>query len=734
MTWREVNTPIHAVHTSEAKARCGEVSPPGRPVHTAEQQLRRNDGEKRPRRLSGRCNIRAQRTPLTSRGIRFYINLINCASCDVLGVSCFMASVNTGGLRLVRCPKCYNILPEPPNVEVYKCGGCDTILRVKIRPSNGQNVATKQVRQDSDDFSVATTASNGVHPQKKDIAFSGATMDRSRTPDAPSTDTEHASNGTSSNDNGHAMSVENNASEVADTDNKEDCNLDGQNTSGRIEGPSEEIPPNANGMDIDSDKEETYNVEGSAENSEDCRVRGGGDIDTECNLSSPEHELPLHQESKSDSELKEATKTEDEATKKGHLVRVQSRSCDLRESHRASAGSSMDFHSARTSLQSKSFRASEPLQSKIMKTVDELRGDLSEFFSKPEEEGEDDDDRKPKTAAYPPRPSKQDGYSKPRAPFTSSVPLTAYHPAAKHSGHVSRLSRSGQVPPPPHHHRELSSLRYRRRRRAYSCCHSDQMETMRRPCSHDCCHYHSCRPPPCHHHDRPWKSQEGAMQRPPVQETTRRRAPPRHHCRPVLRGAPFVVCSGCNRLVQLPTDFAVPSKGTRRLQCGSCSEILSYSYRDPAKKKLQSPSGDGEECQYSTDDYEIHQAAGDADPFSYSEEYGVISYSTEEEQQPLHVSRNSSFDTVDDERSAKLHRLMGYSSASELLRLRRSPDLYESFGERTPAARTSDTKGKAICVADEDEHPSAKVRRGRGLPLPGILKKGIHGLESLKLR
>ncbi|EAZ26823.1 hypothetical protein OsJ_10740 [Oryza sativa Japonica Group] len=619
MTWREVNTPIHE----------------------AEQQLRRNDGEKRPRRsgekfsddldeqgtdmLSGRCNIRAQRTPLTSRGIRFYINLINCASCDVLGVSCFMASVNTGGLRLVRCPKCYNILPEPPSVEVYKCGGCDTILRVKIRPSNGQNVATKQVRQDSDDFSVATTASNGVHPQKKDIAFSGATMDRSRTPDAPSTDTEHASNGTSSNDNGHAMSVENNASEVADTDNKEDCNLDGQNTSGRIEGPSEEIPPNANGMDIDSDREETYNVEGIAENSEDCRVRGGGDIDTECNLSLPEHELPLHQESKSDSELKEATKTEDEATKKGHLVRVQSRSCDLRESHRASAGSSMDFHSARTSLQSKSFRASEPLQSKIMKTVDELRGDLSEFFSKPEEEGEDDDDRKPKTAAYPPRPSKQDGYSKPRAPFTSSVPLTAYHPAAKHSGHVSRLS--------------------------------------------------SC-----------------------------------------------------------PPTSPSRSKGTRRLQCGSCSEILSYSYRDPAKKKLQSPSGDGEECQYSTDDYEIHQAAGDADPFSYSEEYGVISYSTEEEQQPLHVSRNSSFDTVDDERSAKLHRLMGYSSASELLRLRRSPDLYESFGERTPAARTSDTKGKAICVADEEEHPSAKVRRGRGLPLPGILKKGIHGLESLKLR
>ncbi|XP_006650045.1 protein ENHANCED DISEASE RESISTANCE 4-like [Oryza brachyantha] len=640
-----------------------------------------------------------------------------------------MASANTGGIRLVRCPKCYNILPEPPNVTVYECGGCNTILRAKIRVSNAQNVATKQVRHDSDDFSVATTASNGGPPQNRELAFSGATMDSSCAPEAPTTETEHDNNGVSSRENGHAMSVEKNASEVADTDSKENCNLDGQNTSGRIEVPSEEVLPNVNNMDIDSDKEETDNLEGVAENQEDRRVTGGDDM--ECSLdAAPEHEVPLPHESKPNSELKEATENEDEASKKRFFARAPSRSCDLRESHRASAGSSLDFHSARTSLQSKSFRASEPLQSKIMKTVDELRGDLSEFFSKPEE-----DDCNPKTAAYPPRPSDQDGY-KPRAPITASVPLTAYHPAAKHSGHVARLSRSGQVPLPPR--RELSSLRYRRRRRAYACCHSEQMEMMRprAPCAHDCCH--SCRPP-CRHHGS-WKNQDdAAVQRPPVQEM-KRRLPPRHHCLPVLRGAPFVVCSSCNRLVQLPTDFAVPSKGTRRLKCGSCSEILSYSYRDPAKKKLQSPSGD-EEYQYSTDDYEIQQGAdhrttgyNEAEPFSYSEEYGV-SYSTEDEQ-PLHVSRNSSFDTVD-ERNAKLHRLMGYSSASELLLRRRSPDLYESFVERAPAARTDGGKGKAICVADEDDNSSAMKRskvRGGGLPLHGILKRGIHGLESLKLR
>lgn len=197
----------------------------------------------------------------------------------------------------------------------------------------------------------------------------------------------------------------------------------------------------------------------------------------------------------------------------------------------------------------------------------------------------------------------------------------------------------------------------------------------------------------------------------------------------MLKGAPFIICSSCFKLVQVPADFAVSTKTVRKLRCGSCSAVLSYSYRDPDRKK----HGD----QYSADGSPAaprgHGRRGDK--FAFLDDFGHVdvSYSTEDEQ-PLHVSRNSSFDTVDDERSAKLHRLMGYSSASELLRLRRSPDLYESFGERTPAARTSDTKGKAICVADEEEHPSAKVRRGRGLPLPGILKKGIHGLESLKLR
>lgn len=32
-------------------------------------------------------------------------------------------------VRLVRCPKCENLLPELPDYSVYQCGGCGTVLR-----------------------------------------------------------------------------------------------------------------------------------------------------------------------------------------------------------------------------------------------------------------------------------------------------------------------------------------------------------------------------------------------------------------------------------------------------------------------------------------------------------------------------------------------------------------------------------------------------------------------------
>uniref|UniRef100_A0A6N2ML55 Uncharacterized protein n=1 Tax=Salix viminalis TaxID=40686 RepID=A0A6N2ML55_SALVM len=49
-------------------------------------------------------------------------------------------------IRLVRCPKCRNVLVEPQDVPVYTCGGCSTYLRAKIQKSNPE-VATSGLHE-----------------------------------------------------------------------------------------------------------------------------------------------------------------------------------------------------------------------------------------------------------------------------------------------------------------------------------------------------------------------------------------------------------------------------------------------------------------------------------------------------------------------------------------------------------------------------------------------------------
>lgn len=38
----------------------------------------------------------------------------------------------SSNVRLVRCPKCGNLLPELHDFSVYQCGGCGTVLRGTI--------------------------------------------------------------------------------------------------------------------------------------------------------------------------------------------------------------------------------------------------------------------------------------------------------------------------------------------------------------------------------------------------------------------------------------------------------------------------------------------------------------------------------------------------------------------------------------------------------------------------
>ncbi|KAL6614254.1 hypothetical protein ACP70R_036524 [Stipagrostis hirtigluma subsp. patula] len=118
-----------------------------------------------------------------------------------------------------------------------------------------------------------------------------------------------------------------------------------------------------------------------------------------------------------------------------------------------------------------------------------------------------------------------------------------------------------------------------------------------------------------------------------------------HHCRAVLGGTPFVVCDKCSEILQLPP--ALPVGRAARLQCGGCGEELALTLpatgttttdTDRPKKIFSAPQPAvcGEE------DTECHV-----------------------------VSKRSSLSGEQTWPAGPLHRVLGYSSVSSVLRSRR---------------------------------------------------------------
>ncbi|KAJ9160488.1 hypothetical protein P3X46_025886 [Hevea brasiliensis] len=53
-----------------------------------------------------------------------------------------MISGTSPKIRIVRCPRCRNILPELPDFPVYECGGCGAHLQAKVRKENAKSTAS----------------------------------------------------------------------------------------------------------------------------------------------------------------------------------------------------------------------------------------------------------------------------------------------------------------------------------------------------------------------------------------------------------------------------------------------------------------------------------------------------------------------------------------------------------------------------------------------------------------
>lgn len=131
----------------------------------------------------------------------------------------------------------------------------------------------------------------------------------------------------------------------------------------------------------------------------------------------------------------------------------------------------------------------------------------------------------------------------------------------------------------------------------------------------------------------------------------------KRYFRPVLGGAPFVICYKCFEMLHMPADFLISTKKLNKLKCRACSEILPLPF--PAARAPPVPQASAE--------YYGNSPEG---PVSISEEFGaLLAESCSTETGPaLNTSGVSSAENPDvDGPGLPLHRVMGYPSARLLL-------------------------------------------------------------------
>lgn len=155
----------------------------------------------------------------------------------------------------------------------------------------------------------------------------------------------------------------------------------------------------------------------------------------------------------------------------------------------------------------------------------------------------------------------------------------------------------------------------------------------------------------------------------------------KRHVRPTAGGAPFVACYSCLKLLQLPADFLLFKKTRKmhQLKCGACLKELKFSLNGgthivPYEPALVVPPP--------SEVSGVKASSSRPDPVSISEDYGLcstdmdtsenrIKNSVEEIYSPSSIMSSEmekQQKTTTRRATSPLHRLMGYSSASEVIR------------------------------------------------------------------
>ncbi|XP_010491052.1 PREDICTED: protein ENHANCED DISEASE RESISTANCE 4-like [Camelina sativa] len=126
----------------------------------------------------------------------------------------------------------------------------------------------------------------------------------------------------------------------------------------------------------------------------------------------------------------------------------------------------------------------------------------------------------------------------------------------------------------------------------------------------------------------------------------------KRHVRPTAGGAPFVSCYRCSENLQLPVDFLIFKRKHHLLRCGTCTTVLRFS--------LQSRTHLVPAVTHDTD---VHRSSSST---AESPRDGAPS-------QPEKLSSSVQDEELPAARGSPLHRLMGYSTVSQVFKASQRP-------------------------------------------------------------
>ncbi|KAF8118811.1 hypothetical protein N665_0002s0120 [Sinapis alba] len=141
-----------------------------------------------------------------------------------------------------------------------------------------------------------------------------------------------------------------------------------------------------------------------------------------------------------------------------------------------------------------------------------------------------------------------------------------------------------------------------------------------------------------------------------LQAHRRRQPVAKRHIRPTAGGAPFISCYRCSQNLQLPADFLIFKRKYHLLRCGTCTTVLRFSLQSrthliPAVTR---------DINANRTSNSTSESPRDRAPSKQSE--NPSSSAAQEEEEEVPVARGS-----------PLHRLMGYTTVSQVFKASQRP-------------------------------------------------------------